>query len=122
MAGWLIGISIAGFFVSLLLSAGLRPAGLARLGRGAVARWWAGSLAIAVGGIGLTLLFAWPAWHLGQLVGPWYEVSKTTGGALFACIFGLGGAGVTGAGSVILSERFEKTAKSGEGKEGSRRR
>ena len=107
MASWLIGIGIAGFFVSLMISASMRPKGVGeRLGRSAVGRWWVGSLATAVAGVGLALLFAWPAWLLGRYLGPYFDVSGTAGGAIFACIFGLGGAALTGAISVGFNERF----------------
>ena len=108
MAPWLIGIGIAGFFVSLLLSLSLRPAGLANgPGRDALARWWAGALGIGVVGVVLAVLFAWPAWLLGRFLGPYFDVSSATGGAVFACIFGLGGAAVTGAFGVAWGEHFE---------------
>lgn len=107
MVVWLIGIGIAGFFIGLWGSIAMRPEGIgARLGRPAVARWWAGSLAIAAVAVGLALLFAWPMWQLGQWLAPYVEVSPTTGGAICACIFGVGGAALTGVLSVDFNERY----------------
>jgi hypothetical protein len=108
MGAWLIGIGVVGFFVSLFLAVLMRPEGIgARLGRWSAVRWWAGSLVIATVGVGLALLFAWPMWLLGAAVGPEVGVSRTTGGAICACIFGLGGAALTGVLSVMFNERFE---------------
>ena len=108
MGGWLIGIGIAGFFVSLGLSLSTRPKGIGvRPGSSAPVRWWAAMLAISVVGTGLTLLFAWPAWWLGYFLGPHFNVSETAGGAIFACIFGLGGTALTGAFSAPFNESYE---------------
>jgi len=108
MVAWLAGIGIAGFFVSLHISVCMRPKGIGdRLGRSGVVRWWAGSVAIAVVGVALAILFAWPTWLLGQFLAPHVELSRTTGGAICACIFGLGGSALTGAFSVGFNERFD---------------
>ena len=108
MVAWLIGIGITGFGASLLLSVLTRPKGIAaRLGRFAVARWLTGTLAIAVVGVALTLLLVWPAWLLGQHLGPTYpDISEATGGAIFACIFGLGGVIVTCARAAAFNGQF----------------
>lgn len=111
MVAWLIGIGITCFVGSLLVSMSVRPGGIGdRLGRSAVFRWWAGSLAIAALGVGLALLFAWPAWRLGYFLGPFLGVSSPTGGALCACIFGSGGAALTGVLILIFNEGFENPA------------
>jgi len=108
MVAWLVCIGVAGFVASLYLAVAMRPEGIGdRLGRSGVTRWWAGGLAIAIVGAGLALLFAWPMWKLGELIAPYVDVSRTTGGAILACIFGLGGAALTGILSVSLKERFE---------------
>jgi hypothetical protein len=105
MKGWLLGISITGFFVSLLLSLTMCPKRLsARYGRSGVLRWWLGILAIAAAGMGLAYLFAWPAWKLGEFLAPFAGFSKTTVGAIGACIFGLGGSALTGVINSILNE------------------
>ena len=109
MATWLVGIGIAGFFLSLLLSSALRPGRPGRsLERRARLQWRIGSLAIALAGAALAALFAWPAWFLGCFVGPYFGFEESVGGALFACIFGLGGAAVTGGFSNALREAIEK--------------
>ncbi len=87
MGTWLLGIAAAGMLVGLGLGRAMRPT--AALG-------WAGSLGIAAMGALLAVLFAWPAWKLGAWLGPHFDLSETTGGAAFACIFGLGGAALTG--------------------------
>lgn len=121
MGGWLTGIGITGFLIGLGLCAAMRPAGIeARLGRSAVVRWWVGSLAIGAVGTGLALLFAWPTWLLGQWLAPYVEVSPVTGGAICACIFGVGGAALTGVLSLDFSERFADSGAPGES-DGSRR-
>lgn len=106
MVGWLTGIGVAGFLVSFGLSVGARPPGNGdSSSRSGPRRRWASVLGPSLVGAGLALLFAWPAWLLGHFVGPHYEVSPTTGGAVFACIFGLGGAGLSGALRLVLNER-----------------
>jgi hypothetical protein len=105
MSSWLLGISIAGFFVSLLLSFSMYPKHLsARKGRSGVLRWWIEALSIAAVGMGLAYLFAWPAWKLGEFIAPLGDISKTTVGAISACIFGLGGSALTGAIIAISNE------------------
>lgn len=97
MAPWLLGIGVAGFLISLGIALAMRPARIGeRLGRRATVRWWLGSLGIAGIGVGLALLLAWPMWLLGRWLAPYVEVSPTTGGAICACIFGVGGAALTG--------------------------
>lgn len=109
MSSWLIGIGIAGFFVSLWLAFAMRPGGArSRADAEAQRRWWFGSLEIAVVGAALATLFAWPAWVLGDFLGPHFDVSARIGAVAFACIFGLGGAALTGVGHVALAERLEK--------------
>lgn len=109
MAALLVGVGIMGFFASLLLAYAMRPNRIReRLGRRALAKWWAGSLAIAVGGAGLAVLFGWPACLLGRCIAPWLlGESKGVVGTMCAIIFGLGGALLTGAGSLPWGDRFE---------------
>ena len=105
MKAWLFGISIAGFFVSLLLSLCMYPKGLrSRDGRSGVLQCWIGILSISVVGMGLAYLFAWPAWKLGEVLAPFVDFPKKTVGAISACIFGLGGSALTGAIIAISNE------------------
>lgn len=108
MTALLVGIGVMGFFASLLLACGMRPNRIReRLGGRALAKWWAGSLAISVGGAGLALLFGWPACLLGRFLAPWLGESEGVIGAMCGIIFGLGGALLTGAGSLPWGDQFE---------------
>ena len=110
MTAWLIGIGIAGFFVSLWLAFGMRRKGPSSRPDTSNRRWWFGSLQIAVVGAALATLFAWPAWWVGDFLGPYFDVSALTGAIVFACIFGLGGAALTGVLYVMLGESLEDEA------------
>lgn len=98
--GWLVGIGIAGFFVSLGLGVAMRP-------RQTSAPWWIGTIAVAIFGAGLGALLAWPGWHFGAWLGGTYDLSATLGGALGSCIFGLGGAATTGGIHVARKEEHK---------------
>ena len=109
MVPWLIGIGVAGFFLSLLLTSFMRPEVPGKhLGRSTRIRWRAGAFFIALTGMALAAIFAWPAWLLGRFVSPCFGFAESVGGAIFACIFGLGGAALTGAFSIVLREDCEK--------------
>ena len=112
MINWMIGISIVGYFVSLMISISMRTRRLEeRLGPSGVVRWRIASLMIAVVGMGLAFLFAWLAWHFGKFLAPLLGKSKTTVAIISACIFGLGGSALSGVLIVIHNEFLEDRAK-----------